>query len=310
LIFWLVGCSPSANSGPINQQGGQNTAGKQTELARLARDSLANYSATFEIKFDGPTPWLYQLKTRRAAGVHEQILHIEGIDKERNPGDIRLVTDGTTTWMSGAGTDNECVQFPNNQGMDPVFIFPETLLSIPDLQSLLSYTGEEIVLGRTSLRYKGSAASAGGWKDAKVNLWQDKTGKEMLGFTLQASGTDMFFGTGDGKINAQYAITDLRPTMIKPVDGCAISVLVPDKASKLVRLPGIASFEISASADEMIRFYQTSLGQENWTVKDPPSQSEGSTVLSYSRGAESVEIRIEANSDGGSKVKLIFLQVQ
>ena len=75
-----------------------------------------------------------------------------------------------------------------------------------------------------------------------------------------------------------------------------------------VRLPGMASFVTAAGVAEMQNFYQQVLGQEGWVEKEPPAQSDNVVILSYSRGAEEVEIRIEAVPSGGSKVKFIFLQ--
>jgi hypothetical protein len=83
---------------------------------------------------------------------------------------------------------------------------------------------------------------------------------------------------------------------------------LPEAISMFVRLPGMASFESKSSIEDLVKFFQTTLPGQKWVEKDPPAQATGDTVLSYMRGAEGVEIHIEANPAGGSKVKLLFIQ--
>jgi hypothetical protein len=312
LTFLMAACTGSKSpttptTAALNGQvSGSNSNPKV--LSALTRATLSNYFATFEIKFNGPVKWDYQLKDRKSLALHEEDLHITGIDKAKNPGDVRSVTDGTTTWMIGPGTDNECVQFPNNQGMDTSYVFPETLISFQDLYGLLSYTGQENVAGRASAHYSGSSPSIGNWKDAHIDVWQDTTSGELLRFTMQASGDDSVFGTGTGKIDARYEVSTLNPVTISPVTGCKVDVPLPDSAKKLVRLPGLASFETTLGVNQMASFYQSRLPKQNWAQKDPPDLTNGSTILSYQSAAESVKIQIDPMATGGSKVKLLFQQ--
>lgn len=302
LIFLGASCSPSEKT---SLSGGNGST--RPQLNGLSRDQLANYSATTEIQFQGPTHWIYQLKTRKSPDLREESLHIEGIATAKNPGDIRLVTDGKTTWMIGPGTDNECVQFPNNQGMDPTFIYPETLVTMQDLNNLLGYMGEEPILGQASQHYGRSDITIGQWKNAQVDVWQDRSSQALFRFILQASGDDSIFATGAGSIKMNYAITDFSPGTIQPVEGCQISVPMPDSAQKYVRLPGMASFETPAGMEELIRYYQGVLPGQKWTEKEPLAQDGASAVLSYSRDTENIEIHIEAAPGGGNKVKILWI---
>jgi outer membrane lipoprotein-sorting protein len=306
LVFVLSGCSAQANQ-PTNTH---PVDPSKPAFSGLNRDGLGDYSSTFTMQFEGPSPWTYQLKTRISANLREIRLHIEGIKASENPGDIRLVTDGKTSWMIGPGTDQECVQFPNNQGMDPTGIYPESLIPPQELASLLQYTGEETVAGATTLHYSGSARMAGGWQNVLVESWQEKTSQALLKFTLQANGNDQIFNAGAGTLTARYEAAGLGSAPIEPVKGCEISVPLPDSAQNFVRLPGLASFDSDAEVGEIQNFYQSSLPQENWTENEPPAQSDGATILSYRKDAEGVEIHIEVDPAGGCKVKLIFMQAQ
>lgn len=296
LITLLAACSPAPS--------------KPASLADLDRDGLGSYSAIFEIQFSGPTNWIYQLRTRASDQMREGNLFIQGIDKSQNPGDVRIVTDQTTTWMIGAGTDNECVQFPNDQGMDPAMIYPETLISVADMARLLTLAGEEKIGNKTALHYTGAGLTVGNWQDARVDVWQDKASQALLRFSMQASGEDAFFGTGTGTLKVRYEVDSFTRPSIEPVAGCEINAPLPKTASGVVRLPGMASFETTDGSDVMAAFYQAGLPPAGWAEREPPAQSDGSTILSYIRGAENLEIHLEGTVEGGTKVKLIFLQTQ
>jgi hypothetical protein len=308
LFFGLVmiGCS-ARTAKPAN---GRTVEPSKQDFNLLNRDILSSYSSTFTIQFEGSTRWTYQLKTRKSPMLREFTLHIEGIDKKKNPGDVRLVSDGKTSWMVGPGTDQECVQFPNDAGMDLHLIYPETLLPPPELADLLKYAGEEVVAGVSSRHFAGNAPSAGGWRDVSVDVWQEKNSHWLLKFNLKASGDDQIFGAGNGKLSATYEAAGLGSDPIQPVLGCEIGVPLPDSAVKVVRFPGLASFETTDSIDDIRNFFQTRLTQENWVENEPPAQSNDATVLSYRRDFESVEIHIAPLPESGSKVKLIFTQVK
>ncbi len=314
LLLLAPACAGPADGPPSSRTadpaGGstQNASPGKPAFTDLNRDTYSSYSSKFEVRFDGPQPWRYELQTRRSPALREFNLHMEGFDRAANPGDVRIVTDGKTSWMIGPGTDEQCVQFPNNQGMDPTLLFPDMLVPNKNLAALLAYQGEESIGGIAALHYSGSAPAVGDWKDAQIDIWQDKAGRGLLRFTMQASGADPFFGKGAGKLTAQYEASALDVAEIAPVQGCEISVPLPDSAAMFVRLPGLASFESPAGLEEMRKFYQTRLAQGNWSEKEPPEQGDGVVVLSYQRDGEAVEIQIETVTGGGTKVKLIFLE--
>ena len=286
---------------------GCTTSSDKSDFTNFNHDGLSSYTSTFDVQFYGPVHWAYQLTTRKTPKQREMGLHIIGIEGADNPGDVRLVTDGTTSWMTGPGTDNECVMFPNDQGMDPTLLYPEELVSMEQLAEILRLSGEEEIIGRKSLHYSGTAPSMKGWKDAKIEVWQDKDDGSLLQFDMKATGDDPVFNTGAGRITARYQTIATNGGTIAPVKGCEIAVPLPKTAKQVVRLPGLASFESSAKPVEISKFYQAQLPDADWTVKDAPAKSEGVTILSYQRSKQAVEIHIEAGDPSGSKVKLIFI---
>lgn len=316
LLIALSACSPAApsageTSGPAAGEESAPAPAREAAPARGAapvRQAYENYTATFVIDFDGSVKWQYRLQTRRAGALLENSLHIEGVPVEQNPGDVRIVTDGATTWMTGLATDNECVQFPNGAGMDPSLIHPETLVPLADLPAAARMVREETFAGKPGVYYSGGPASLGRWKDALVEYRVEKDGGGLLQFALLATGEDPVFGAGAGSIMATYKIESLEAPAIEPVAGCEISVPLPDNAANYVRLPGLASFESPDDPAAVAAFYQSRLPQEGWSEQEPPAQADGVTVLSYQRGAEQVEIHIQAGEAAGSRVELIFLQ--
>lgn len=310
LVSLLVACSSNSTE-PSLKPIVTTPANSSPSIGSAANHALlGSYSSTFLIQFNGPVQWKYTLGTRTASGLSENTLHIEGLDKTRNPGDIRTVTDGITTRMIGAGTDKECVQFSNNQGMDPKWITPESMVSASELSANLKLVGEETFAGRESLHYAGNAARVDVWKDARFGLWLDKSTKALLKMEFFAAGDDEFFWTGSGTLYALYTVDGLNPGSIEPVAGCALSVPLPDSADHLVRLPGMASFESKTSIDEIRAFYQDRLPKDNWKEIEPLDQSQTAIVLSYQRNAEKVEIQIAPVTSGGSTVKLFFITGQ
>jgi hypothetical protein len=300
-IFLISACAPAPLTPAPTQDPSQ---------PMLNRDAAASYSAGFLVQFNGTKNWNYLLKTRKSATLREINLHIEGVQGGQNLGDIRMVTDNATTWMIGAGTDQQCVQFPNGQGLDPTYIYPESLVSLKNLGAGLKPVGEERLEGITVMHFRATGAASGPWRDATIDLWQEIGSGMLRQFTMTASGEDPFFASGPGKLNAVYNTAPLDSEEISPVSGCEISVPLPEGINTFVRLPGMASFKSRSSVADLVKFYQSSLPGQKWVEKSAPAQNQGDTVLSYQRGAESVEIHLASDSKGAAIVKLLFIQGQ
>jgi hypothetical protein len=299
LALFFAGCSPSTPAA-------KTTPRIEGPLAALYDEPSGEYLTQFEMFFDGSTPWLYLLKVHSSPPLRETSLHIEGIDPSLNPGDIRLVSDGTTSWMIGPGTENQCFQFPAGQGMDPSFLFPADLLPLGELNGKLPFSGTQDVAGKNLKRYSAQNLTIGKWVITDIKAWQNPSSGVLVGLSLQAAGEDPFFSTGQGKLKAQYALSEPPGEPIQPVTGCEISLPLPETATMFVRLPGLASFESTASVEELTVFYQNWMAQAGWTETAPIEQVDGAVEMSYTNGSEEVTIQIE-QAGGKSKVKLVFM---
>jgi len=303
IILFAAGCSSPVKE-TVESKPRQATNTPVPDL--LGREKLSAYTATFLIDFDGPVKWKYQLITRKAPTLREVSLHIEGIEGPQNPGDVRMVTDGVTTWMIGPGTDNECVQYPNNTGMDPNLVYPEALISMQSLPSLAKYVRDEPAIGRESSYYVGGPMKIGKWENASVEYHQEKASGALLQFAMLAGGDDILFNTGKGTMLASYSIDSFDTPAIEPVTGCEIAAPLSPGARDMVRLPGLASFASPDGVEAVRGFYQAELPADGWNESEAPGQSDGVLVLSYERGDDRLEIHIESASPGSTVKIMLF----
>jgi hypothetical protein len=315
VILLAAGCSSAApaekeKGGPAAPVVAPASKAPPPQPDMYDRHAWDSYAALFQIQFNGPVNWTYRLKTRKLAGLSEYDLHIEGISGAQNPGDIRMVTDGETTWMKGPGTDNECIQFPNGAGMDPQYLSPEELFDAKKLNSQVKLLGEEPVNGVSAQHFQQKGGAFGPWKNAEIDIWAEKSSKMLMLFTFKAQGADPFFETGSGEVSAIFATSEAGSQPIALISGCEVPVPLPETVEMYVRLPGMVSFETPTSAADLQRFYQVALPQEEWSENEPVAQGDNATVLSYRRGAEVVQIQILPWSKNGSKVQILFLSGQ
>jgi len=212
--------------------------------------------------------------------------------------------------MTGPGTDHACVQFPNNQGMDPDFILPGDVLTLPALDSRLEDVGQETIAGKTARHFKASGLAVDGWSGASIDIWMEPSSSTLLKLQFNASGDDPFFGTGTGVIQASYEIAALSASSIEPVAGCEIPLQLPEAVENFVRMPGLASFETSAGVDDIVRFYQDELARSGWQESQPIVHKDGVTIMDYANPNQSVTIQIRPVETGGVEVKLIFIDIE
>lgn len=173
-------------------------------------EALPNFSATYSIDFEGDYTWRYTLVTRFDGELTEYFLHIEGVDPVRNPGDIRLVTDGETSWMTGPGADNECFMFPDEMDVGPAFLSPDDILAPQQVTTLLSPKGEEEIESIQTTHYVARADALGGLSNLRIDLWLSSA-RTALMYNLQASGGDPLFDAGEGHLNANFMVIEIAP---------------------------------------------------------------------------------------------------
>ncbi len=271
----------------------------------LALESLGAYRATFEIHFEGSFDWAYHLETRTDGSIVEYRLHLEGLNVSRNPGDVRVVIEGDTVRIRGPGTGDECMQFPSDLDLGLSFLTPDDLITPEAFQGLLDALDTEIISGTEATHHTFRQDSLGDWRDLEVDLWQDNATGAVLRYDLRAIGPDPLFDAEEGVLSGQFLVNDVGPQTIEAITGCEIDLPLPPDAARLARLPGLITFESVSTLTETVAFYQTALVEAGWTSLAEPQIGADAILLSYGRGARTLEINIEA-SDEGVNVELLL----
>jgi len=73
---------------------------------------------------------------------------------------------------------------------------------------------------------------------------------------------------------------------------------LPENATKVVKFPGLVSFDSASTAQEMTAFYQSALPLDGWQEADPLELGEDAVLMSYRRGEEVMQINIEVQGSG------------
>jgi hypothetical protein len=308
LTVMLAGCSTTPVQ-PVDQQtvteNPTNTIPVTVEptlpvmsYQGVGLDGLEQYAASFVVSMQTAKPWTYQLTLRRSGDVREFVLHLEGVDPARNPGDIRLVSDGVTSRMLGEGTDNLCMQYPADMPGAPVFLLPDDLIVPAELAAQLAAAAVEEQDGGQLLRQAAANAALTGWEDVQAEVLTSLQNEQVKQLSVTAQGKDVLFGTGEGSLKAEYTLESTEPQQIEPIAGCEVSLPLIDDAASLIIMPGMVSFETALSMDETLAFYTGALEEQGWLKYDTTKSSQDSSVMSYRRGAESLEITISALASG------------
>ncbi len=292
LLALTVACSPATSPSP------SPPAETVPTYTGLGLEALSAYYATFEMSFAGAFDWSYYLETRTDGHAVEYRLHLEGLSAARNPGDVRVVMEDDTTRMRGPGTDDECVQFPSDLDLGPVFLTPDDLINPEGFSEPLVSVGTETVARVETIHYVLRQVSLDDWRGLEVDLWLDETSGAVLRYDLRATGPDPLFDAGDGVLSGRFLLNEVGPQTIEPIAGCESDLpLLPD-ATRLVRLPGLIAFESAATAADATAFYQVELVKVGWEPLVQPQVGIDAILLSYRRGGQTLEINIETGDEG------------
>ena len=303
-ISILVLFSSACSSRSGNASGGEISADERaTDLANLpyrgfSTRGLEAYAATYEIRFEGSYTWTYVLKTRSDGKVTEYRLEYIGVDPSNYSGAVRMVTDGVTSRMIGPGTDNECFLFPSDFDTKLSFFNPDDMLDPFLANEGLQEVGIDSIAGLQANHYSAQNDLLGKWEDVQVDIWVFQSGNATMLYEMKASGPDPLFDAGDGIISTNYLVKEIADQNIEPITGCTIPVPLPENASKVVKFPGLVSFDSPSTAQEMVAFYQSALPLDGWQEANPLELGEDAVLMSYRRGEEVIQINIEVQGSG------------
>jgi hypothetical protein len=277
--------------------GGTPTLAPPLAYRGLDSSILGSHQAEFRLQFDGDQSWSYRVTTRVSDQLLERSLHIEGVEGARNPGDVRLVSDGQVSRMIGPGTNEGCLQYPSDLDVSVKFLAPDDVLPVDDFREPLVSLGQEQVAGWNTIHFVMIQAELDGWQDVTVGLWHQPDFEAVLRYDLAAEGWDPFFEAGYGRLTGSYQVIELGPQAIEPITGCEPDLPLPADRQRLVILPGVVAFESGMSLEALSAHFRQQLPQAGWQTLVEEDRSSGAVVLSYWREGESLDVTIRDMGD-------------
>lgn len=269
----------------------------------LQLDELSFYHAFFDLHFEGERAWIYQLELRSDGESREYLLHVEGVTSSQDIGDVRVVEKGEIRRIQGPATGGDCWQFQSDMDLGPAFLTPDDLFKPQYLTQPLVEAGSGRIAGAKATRYAVNQDALGAWRDLELEIWLHDAREAVLRYDLQAEGEDPLFGAGEGVISGRFEVVDLTKPDIKQIPPCHVSVPLPEQMENLLIVSGLVSFESEMSLEELVAFFEGGLPKKHWKEAESPISEEGTTILSYKRGKETMEVVIK-QMERGFKVEI------
>lgn len=272
---------------------------------------LGPFRGRFLLEFDGEISWTYQVDLRSDGEKIEFALTIQGVPSEKNPGDVRLVHSGGDNYMSGEGTGDFCVRFPDSFVTEDLFLEPEDFIHLDEFENAPVQGNSDQIAGIAATQYMASTDDHRGWLEVAVNYWVDPASGATLKYDFVAWGNDPLYQQGNGRIHGVFEVLEIGPQQIEDVAGCKIDFPMPANASEIIRLPGVLQYQTPFRPARLDTFYTNHLEPQGWERQEPQiNEQTQDGVLEYRAKGQSVTIDVEPvdpqNLDAGFLV-VIFM---
>lgn len=278
----------------------------------LQLGQLGPFHGRFTLEFDGNNQWTYQVDTRSDGAKIEYSLNIQGVTGDKNPGDVRLVHSGGENFMSGQGTGDFCVRFPDSFITEPLFLGPEDFIHLDEFSNAPVEGGSDQVAGMSATQYTVPAEDHRGWLEVAVNYWVDPITQAVVKYDFVAWGNDPLYQQGNGRVHGVFEVLEVGTQQIEDVAGCGINFPLPSDAARLIHLPGIIQYTTSLGPVLVDDFYTAALEPQGWKRQEPEiNENTRDGVLEYRKNSQTITIDVEPlnpqNFDDGFRVE-IFLE--
>lgn len=328
IVLGLTACNfggNTPNSNQNNQSGNDSQSGAYDEFSlnlasgpadlgklNMSLDKLGPFRSIFVLSFDGDQDWVYKVETRYDGVLIEYSLHIEGVDPTKNPGDVRLVNTNGDNRMRGPGTDELCIQFPDEMNTGVLFLSPVDLVNPDALIQSWNIQESQLYLGRQTSRYTTSQDYYYGWEDIAVTFNIDTSSGAMLNYIFDAVGSDPLYEYGGGKIHGEFSIIEIGSQEILPIEGCKIPIPIPEDAHNIIILPGVYSYESSVGPVRTDQFLTQELAPLGWTlVTKEVNDDTREGFLNYASESQTLTVHVQAiNPEDFSEGYLIRLYLE
>jgi hypothetical protein len=302
IVLFITACTPSRTSSVR-----RSSSSKKEEDVYTGIDlsHISDYQTAYDIEFNGDYTWRYSLITHFDGKRTEYNLHVEGVDAKYNPGDIRVVAEKETSWMTGPGAEHECFMFPSGFDIGYTFLTPDDTFPPEEITSLLTYESKQKENDLSIYVYTADVPEHMGWRNLDIVLWLVKDGDYPVKYDIEATGQDPLFNAGEGQFRGTFSVTDDSGYAIKPITGCELSIPLPKDATQVVHFPGLISFETSDTPEDVIGFYQDYLISNGWVADEPLTGSDLGMQMSYIKGDEMLVFYFKIDEEKGVTVEIL-----
>lgn len=290
----LVGGPPSTDQPPQALEGYEG----------IDPDRLGAHANEFELVFESEDSWRYEIVTRFGESATERALRVEGVEDALNPGDVRMVTEGGVSRMIGPGTEGQCLQFPEDMGVNIPFLNPDDVLPPDSFEEPLVGMGREQIGGQPAEQYALVQSELDRWEEVQLGLWIAPASGAVMRYQFQATGWDPFFSGGWGRISGDFSVAEIGPQAVEPVTGCEVALPLPEEHRSLVVLPGVVAFETPLGLRAVTDFYLHQLQGTDWRRLSQEDRASGAVVLRYRQGPRSLDVTIR-QMDDHTRVELL-----
>ena len=316
--------STPAASAPENAN--DNTAGQpeptedspeeEFELSNVTEglSGLDSYKTTFTMSFEGTEAgqpkswtWVTEESYRKDPPAKRTAFTGTGTDAADTGGFEMIEVDGKTYSIFG----DICTSGESDNAPDATATFRPSDI-IGDIRSS-QFVGAETINGVPTRHYvvDESGFSVLGYADTKAEAWIADPGNFVVKYTLQATGKDTFFSTGqdsEGTIRWDYEVSNVnQPVDVQAPEDCGGAPedipVMPD-ARDMSSFGDLTTYTSPSALGDVVAFYKAEMPNSGWS-EDASSGSvstETFTTLSFTKDGRTASITITYDQASGTTV--------
>ena len=272
---------------------------------------LASYTATLTLSFNGtqagqPSQWshTYVMLSNKQSAAHQITIEAVGGD----PAPVFLLEMNGVSYE--LDEEKNCAASTTEAGRSLTATW-EPAGFLPGLIGAEA-AGSETINGVEADRYTFDerALAETGFTQSSGQVWVASDNGVVVRYLLTTTAGADYFGEGiDGVQTWEYNLTDInQPVTIDLPTGCPGGILdVPlmPNAQNVRQLPGVTTYSIGGSIQEVLAFYQEQMPALGWAANVEPAVADTMGVAIFVRSDQQLTV-IATTSDNGVEVRLLM----
>ncbi|MFN2148996.1 MAG: hypothetical protein ACK2T2_11430 [Anaerolineales bacterium] len=293
MVLLVTGCGFQSPNDLITP-----AADPEARYRGLQLENLGVYQAHLTMSFDGASDWWYQVLLASDGEKKSFDLSIEGLDADRDPGDVRIIEQDGVYTLQGEATEGACWQFPAGEDYVVDTLSPDDILPPDRISSALANAGSDTFLGRSVYHLSLVLNLEPDFTHAEVDIWREKRSGSVLRYEFQLDGEDPLFNAGKGTLFGDFSVLELGSVTIEPLSGCGTNLPLPNDARAVYLLSDLVRYTTNLTPDQVAEFLLQTLPQQGWEPAEDSESIPGTAALSFQRGETALEVFIQAMDDG------------